>query len=94
MIDSPHTVTLPERLEMTGVVALHQQLVEALRAGGPVMVDASQVVAVDTASAQALLTFALSAREARVDVSWKRSEPLDAFLSRTALSAAFTAERT
>jgi anti-anti-sigma regulatory factor len=89
-----HIITLPARLEMTGVVALHQQLLEALRAGVAVTVDGSQVASVDTASAQALVAFALSAREARVEVSWSRSEPLDAFLSRTALSAALTAERT
>ncbi|MCU0697884.1 MAG: STAS domain-containing protein [Myxococcaceae bacterium] len=85
------TITLAERLEMSAVTALHQRLVEALRARAPVAIDGSQVTAIDSASAQVLLAFALSAREARVDVSWTRSDALDAFFNRTALAAAFTA---
>jgi anti-anti-sigma regulatory factor len=85
------TVTLPERLEMSGVVALHQQLVEVLRAGAPVSVDGSRVSSIDSASAQVLVAFQLSAREARVEVTWTRSMPFDAYLTHTALTAAFTA---
>jgi anti-anti-sigma regulatory factor len=91
MTSQAHTITLPPQLEMSGVAALHQQLLGALQAGAPVSIDASQVASIDSASAQVLVAFALSAREARVDVAWTRSESLDAFFTRTALAAAFTA---
>ncbi|MDX2012915.1 MAG: STAS domain-containing protein [Myxococcaceae bacterium] len=91
-MDAPtSTITLGERLEMSGVTALHQQLVEALRASAPIAVDGSQVSSIDSASAQVLVAFALSAREARVDVTWTHSDALNAFFTRTALAAAFTA---
>jgi anti-anti-sigma regulatory factor len=89
MTSQAHTIALPAQLEMSGVTELHQQLLGALRAGAPVSIDASQVASIDSASV--LVAFALSAREARVDVAWTRSESLDAFFTRTALAAAFTA---
>ena len=84
------TIVLAERLEMSQATALHAQLLDALKARAPLVVDASAVQVVDSASAQVLVAFALSAKEARVDLSWQRSPAFDDFFQRTALASAIT----
>lgn len=90
MSASGPTIVLAERLEMSQATALHARLLEALKAGAPLSVDASAVQAVDSASAQVLVAFALSAKEARVAISWQRSPAFDDFFQRTALASAIT----
>lgn len=90
MSASGPTIVLAERLEMSQATTLHAQLLEALKSRAPLVVDASAVQVVDSASAQVLVAFALSAKEARVDISWQRSPAFDDFFQRTALASAIT----
>lgn len=90
MSASGPTIVLAERLEMSQATALHAQLLDALKTKAPLVVDASGVQVVDSASAQVLVAFALSAKEARLDVSWQRSPAFDDFFQRTALASALT----
>ncbi|MBL8939893.1 MAG: STAS domain-containing protein [Archangium sp.] len=90
MSASGPTIVLVERLEMSQATALHTQLLDALKTKAPLVVDASAVQVVDSASAQVLVAFALSAKEARLEVRWQRSPAFDDFFERTALASAIT----
>jgi anti-anti-sigma regulatory factor len=85
-----NTIVLSERLEMSGAKELHSRLVEALKGAGPVVLDATGLTGIDSASAQVLVAFALSAKEAHVPLTVKRSAAFDEFFTQTALNHAFS----
>jgi anti-anti-sigma regulatory factor len=91
--ESAFSLVLPQRLEVAQASALRATLIEALRRQQPLVIDGSQVESIDSASAQVLAAVVCSARETRTDVTWKRSEALDGFLSRIGLLHFFSAER-
>jgi anti-anti-sigma regulatory factor len=88
MSTSATELVLTERLEMAEARSLHARLLEALTANAPVVIDASAVATIDTASAQALVAFSLSAKERGLSITWRRSPVFDAFFTLTALNAA------
>jgi anti-anti-sigma regulatory factor len=72
---SAREITLPSHLDLAGAGALREQLVGALDAGDPVVLDGNAVTNVDVSGLQVLSAFVRDASQARQPVSWTAHSP-------------------
>ncbi len=70
MAENQSVVELGESLDITAVAALRERLLDVLALNEPVTLDATSTQQIDTAGLQVLCSFARSATEQGVSVTW------------------------
>ncbi|GAP66178.1 hypothetical protein MBSD_n1481 [Mizugakiibacter sediminis] len=72
---APLRLALQPALRIAGAHALREQLLEALAAGRPVVLEAGAVESTDTAALQLLCAFVREGRERGIAVEWRAPAP-------------------